>query len=127
MLQIPETSARIAPARKPKMTPIQRAYSRLDAIQAEWVSLAGGGNEKRFGQLCDEGCKLASKIVEMSAQRAGDVLLKIAAAGVLMDRAADSIPLSEWQFKKSGYVSDDAGGCLLMSIRDDLRRLIPEQ
>lgn len=105
-------------------TAIQRAFIRLDAIHAEWVALANGGNEKRFDQLCGQGQKLASKIIQMPAQRPGDVLLKIAAVGVLMDRASDRAPLATWQFKPSGFQCDDAGGTLLMSLRDDLNRIL---
>lgn len=105
-------------------TSVQRAYSELETIADEWASLVDGGNDTRFEELQRLGTELANKIISMPAKNTRDVLSKIAAAGFLMDRKGEKDPLPTWQFQPSGYCCDDAGGVLIMSIRDDLNRLI---
>ena len=123
MLQTPQVETRTF-TRKPKSTAIQRAFIRLDALNCEWVALIVGGNEKRFDKLCELIIDLALKIIRMPAQSSGDMLIKIAAAGALLDRQDSRSPLPTWNFKPSGYCVDDAGGTLLMSLRDDLNRIL---
>lgn len=126
MLQTPDAGIRQSARRKPAKTAIQRAFVKLDALNCEWISLIDGANEKRFDKLCDLVVDLALKIIRMPATCPGDMLIKIAAAGALLDRRDQRAPLAIWNFKRSGFDVDDAGGVLIMSLRDDLNRLMGE-
>ncbi|ABE64094.1 hypothetical protein Nham_3363 [Nitrobacter hamburgensis X14] len=118
MLQIPTVSA--AP-RRTRSTPIRRTFAKLEALDEQKNHVDTESRE--YSDLISRCVALADKIISMSTKNLDDVLLKIAAAGVHADRNNDTAPLTEWTFTPSGFVCDDGPSTLLLSIRDDLRRL----
>ncbi len=77
-------------------------------------------------RLDDVVTDIVQKIMRLEATTPTDMLLKIRAAGILVDRSdytQELASLDNWQPQLSGAVCDDAAPYLLASLRDDLRRL----
>jgi hypothetical protein len=119
MLQLPQPNA----TRAPKLTAIAREYRNLEVLFASWLAKQTGPAED-FNRTHDRLMKLACKIIAMPASNQADILMKIAAAGPLVNYKNWDQPLTKWEADPTGYFCDDAAPLLLMGIRRDLHHLM---
>ena len=119
MLQLPTAAA---PRRRRSSTPIAREYRKLQTMFAAYVA-AEAGSERAFHRAQRRLLDHCVKLIGMPATGPADMLMKIAAAGPLMDCENWKGDLFNWRAMPTGHECDDAAPRLLVSIRDDIERM----
>lgn len=124
MLQLPETKQTRAAAMRGD-TKIAAAFRKLEPLHIKMVKAYADRNSEAANRYLGRAIDAAEKIIAMPAAAPGDMLLKIAAAGVLVDnKNSDTAALVDWQADLQGGICDYAAAALLMTLRDDLNRLM---
>lgn len=142
VVNTPPQSSAAAKATSPERETVKVLSAKLDAkvlLLAEADTSAADTGflpsatvaEKRayakFKKLDEEVSALVLKIFRTRATNAEEMLLKIRAAGLLVDRKGEKrnrlVGLNTWEPVMSGYVCDDAAPTLLAELRDDLKSL----
>lgn len=138
MLQLPTSTTR-----RLRESPVSVAFNKVirkeKAAQAAFTAKADHGTlptakkserdaYRRYKRLQKVSDDAVSAILSMPAATPEDMLAKIAAAGILVDRADGPkhtlFGLSNWQPDLSGSICDDAAAKLLVSLRSDIRQLL---
>lgn len=123
MLQIPPHQQ---PLKRHSSAPskISTAFEDLNLLHSKMAKAYRQRNALLAGRYLDRAMDAADAIISMPAKDMRDMLLKIAAAGVLVDAKDDTASLKDWQPLLHGFRCDDAAPKLLMTLRDDLLRLL---